>query len=94
MSLSVEWTDEAKETFDSIVSLIERKWSDKEIRSFVQRTQKIISLIADQPYMYKASLNNNVRQVVITPQTSMFYQINAEFIIILFFWDNRQEPIF
>jgi plasmid stabilization system protein ParE len=94
MSLAVEWTDDAKETFDSIVFFIEIKWSEKEAKIFVKRAQKIISLITDQPYMYKASLNNNVRQAVITPQTSMFYEVHSQFITILFFWDNRREPLF
>ncbi|MDB5031045.1 type II toxin-antitoxin system RelE/ParE family toxin [Mucilaginibacter sp.] len=95
MSLAIFWTDEATETFDSIVLFIENRWALKQAEGFVKHTQKILSLIADQPYMYKASLNgNNVRQAIISPQTSMFYEIHHEFITILFFWDNRQEPIF
>ena len=94
MSLAIEWTDEAKETFAGIVSFIENKWTDREAKNFVKRAQKLISLIAVQPYMYKASLYNDVRQAVITPQTSTFYQIHPECVTILFFWDNRQEPIF
>ena len=94
MSLAIFWTDEATDTFDSIVSLIETKWTDKEAAEFVKHANKVITLIADQPYMYKSSISNNVRQVVITKQTSMFYEVQHEFITILFFWDNRQEPIF
>ncbi len=94
MSLALIWTDEAIETFDGVVLFIENKWSKKEADKFVQRTQKILKLIADQPYMYKASLNNNVRQAIFTKQTSVFYEVHDEFITVLFFWDNRQEPIF
>jgi plasmid stabilization system protein ParE len=94
MSLALIWTDEAIETFDGVVTLIENKWSKKEADKFVQRTQKILTLIADQPYMYKASLSNNVRQAIFTKQTSVFYEVHDEFITVLFFWDNRQEPIF
>jgi hypothetical protein len=94
MSLAVFWTDDATDTFDSIVSLIESKWSSKEVADFVNHTNKIIALITHQPLMYKASINNNVRQAVITKQTSMFYEVYQDFVTILFFWDNRQEPIF
>ena len=94
MSLAVFWSDDATATFDSIVLFIENKWNEKQAEIFVKHTQKILSLIADQPYMYRASLNNNVRQAIISPQTSMFYEIHLEFITILYFWDNRQEPIF
>ena len=94
MNLAVFWTDDAKITFDSIVVFIESKWSTKEAENFVRHTQKVLKLISDQPYMYKASINNNVRQAVITKQTSIFYEVHHEFITILYFWDNRQEPAF
>jgi plasmid stabilization system protein ParE len=93
MSLAVFWSDEATETFDNIVSFIEHKWSEKQAAIFVKHTQKILLLISDQPYMYKSSISNDVRDAVISSQTSMFYEIHDSYIIILFFWDNRQEPI-
>jgi plasmid stabilization system protein ParE len=93
MSLEVFWSDDAKETFDSIVLFIEIKWSEKQAQVFVRQTQKILSLISNQPEMYKASINTSVRQAIITSQTSMFYEIHKDYITILFFWDNRQEPI-
>ena len=93
MSLAIQWTDEAKETFDSVVLFIEYKWSERQAKIFVKRTHKILSLISKQPYMYKASINNSTRQAFIAPQTSMYYEIHCEHITILFFWDNRQEPI-
>ena len=94
MSLAIFWTDDAEVTFDSIVLFIEANWSRKDAETFVKHTQKVIMLIADQPYMYKASINNDVRQAVITKQTSMFYEVHRDFITVLYFWDNRQEPVF
>jgi plasmid stabilization system protein ParE len=94
MSLAVFWSDDAAITFDSTVLFIENKWGEKQAELFVKHTNKILLLIADQPYMYKASLNNTVRQTIISPQTSMFYEVHHEFITILYFWDNRQEPVF
>ncbi len=93
MSLVVFWSDEATETFDSIVLFIENKWSEKQAETFVKHTQKILLLISDQPYMYKESINSNVRQAVISPQTSLYYEIHKGYITLLFFWDNRQESI-
>ena len=93
MSLKVFWSDEATETFDSIVIFIENKWSERQAETYVKHTQRILSLISDQPYMFKASIENNIRQATITPQTSMYYEVHNDYITILFFWDNRQEPI-
>jgi len=93
MSLAVFWSDEATETFDSIVLLIEIKWGERQAEIFVKHSQKILSLISNQPYMYKASINSSVRQAVISSQTSLYYEIHDGYITLLFFWDNRQEPI-
>ena len=93
MSLTVFWADEAEETFDNIVLYIESNWGERHAKKFVQHVQKVLKLISDQPQMYKASVNNNVRQAVISPQTSLYYEIHNEHITLLFFWDNRQEPI-
>lgn len=93
MSLSVLWTDEAQETFDRIVLLLEDNWGMAAARKFIQDVQKTTTLLQEQPYLYKASPVLNCRQAVITHQTSMFYEVTDNQIIILFFYDNRQEPI-
>ncbi len=92
MSLEVFWADEATETLDSIVLFIEYKWGERQAKAFIKHTQRILLLISEQPYMYKASINSGVRQAIISPQTSMYYEIHDGFITILFFGDNRQEP--
>jgi plasmid stabilization system protein ParE len=37
MSYTIFWTDEALETFDAIVLLIENKWGNKQAGVFVKR---------------------------------------------------------
>ncbi|HEY8929020.1 MAG TPA: type II toxin-antitoxin system RelE/ParE family toxin [Mucilaginibacter sp.] len=93
MSLAILWSDDAKDTFDIIVSFIESEWGESSSKKFVTHTNKILKLISDQPYMYKSSFSIDVRQAFISPQTSLYYEIHQESIMILFFWDNRQEPI-
>jgi plasmid stabilization system protein ParE len=94
MSRSIYWTEEAHETFDGIVLTIDNKWGVKQAGLFVKRVQQILTLIADQPYLFKASITHDVRQAIISKQTSMFYEVKETSISILFFWNNRQEPMF
>ncbi|MBD1385649.1 type II toxin-antitoxin system RelE/ParE family toxin [Mucilaginibacter rigui] len=94
MSHAIYWTDEAHETFDAIVLIIEDKWGFKQAGVFVKRVQQILSLIAEQPYLFRASITHDLRQAIISKQTSMFYEVKENSINILFFWDNRQEPLF
>jgi len=45
--------------------------------------------------MFKASaIKTDIQVGSIIKQTSFFYEIQENELIILFFWDNRQEPIF
>jgi len=93
MSLPILWTDEAKETFDNTVIQIEYKWGISSAAKFVSQANRTLNTIALQPYLFKASYTSNVRQAFITKQTSMFYEVHSTYIAVLFFWDNRQEPI-
>lgn len=93
MSLPVFWTDEATETFDRIVVLIENKWGQSSAAKFIKNVYRNIALVSTQPYLYKVGFSG-ARQSVITHQTSMFYEVTDERIIILFFYDTRQDPLF
>ncbi|HCN82055.1 MAG TPA: hypothetical protein DIT07_00310 [Sphingobacteriaceae bacterium] len=93
MSLPVFWTPEAEDTFGSIIDFIRNNWGEKHAVNFIKRSEKVINTISTQPYMFKGSYSQNIRQGFVTKQRSLFYQINDNYIVILFFWDNRQEPI-
>ncbi|HSM47087.1 MAG TPA: type II toxin-antitoxin system RelE/ParE family toxin [Draconibacterium sp.] len=94
MALNVRWTSESEDTFSDIINYLEQEWTEKEIRKFAQKTQKIILQIAKNPKMYKATGKEEIRRAVITKQTSLFYHINevSNLITLLAFWDNRKNP--
>lgn len=95
MTLPIFWNIEAQITFDAIVEYIESVWGEKEVANFFHQTQRVLKSISKQPYIFKASeINQNIRKGLISKQTSLFYQVEKNRIIILYFWDNRQEPIF
>jgi len=95
MSLAVIFTDDASGMLLSITNLSENKWGAKQAEKFLTKTYKIIDLISTQPYLFKASvIKENVRIGIVSKQTSFFYEVHDDKIIILFFWDNRQDPIF
>lgn len=94
MALNVRWTPESEETFSAIINYLEQKWTEKEIRKFAQKTQKIILQISRNPKLFKASGKEEIRRAVITKQTSLFYHIDEvlNLITLLAFWDNRRNP--
>ena len=94
MSLKVEYAPEAEETLILVYEFILGNFGKRSAESFLAKAEKIIKLIAELPHMYKASpFDENVRIGLITKQTSVFYRVTQEKLELLFFWDNRQEPI-
>jgi plasmid stabilization system protein ParE len=93
MSLEIVFTPKAKDTFISIVSFIQQKWGNRSSEKFIEKTYKILDTISQQPYLFKAYQENDVRKGLITNQTSVVYRIQHDRVEILFFWDNRQDPV-
>jgi plasmid stabilization system protein ParE len=93
MSLPIFWTDEAKETFDAIFFFILDKFSEQSAKKFLKQTNKILQIIKVQPEIFEASILDQCRKGRITDQTSVFYKIQDDQIRLLFFFDNRQDPL-
>ena len=93
MSREVVLTPKAKETLFDVIFFIRLKWGDKSAEKFTLETNRVINTIAQQPYIFKAYGETDVRKGLINKHTSIVYRILQDRIDILFFWDNRQEPI-
>ncbi len=94
MGLNIQYTPEAEETLNSVYYFIIEKFGKRPAEAFLTKADKIIQLIAEMPEMYKAApFDENVRIGLISKQTSIFYRMKEDSVELLFFWDNRQEPI-
>lgn len=95
MSLKIVYTPNAQNTFIAIYNSIEDRFGIRSADKFLTDAEKTIELIAKNPLMFRASqFDINARIGFISRQTSLFYYVSEETIYLLFFWDNRQEPIF
>jgi hypothetical protein len=55
----------------------------------------VLAAITESPFIYQAiEIDPEVRKAVIHGNCSLFYRVSGQKIVILFFWDNRQDPIF
>ena len=93
MKLTVVLTPRAKETFIATILQIKHKWGDQSADKFVERAYEVLDTLAQQPYLFKTYQDENVRKAFITKQTSLVYRVTFDRIEVLFFWDNRQEPV-
>jgi plasmid stabilization system protein ParE len=95
MNYTIIFSNTAVETFDSIREQIYNRWGDISVIDFEQRTLKVLELIERSPFIFQSiPISENIRKGFIHRNCSMFYEIREHRIEILFFWDNRQDPIF
>ncbi|NVJ47224.1 MAG: type II toxin-antitoxin system RelE/ParE family toxin [Cytophagia bacterium] len=92
MILKIVWTDEAEESFDEIFQYLCRKWSLDVAQNFAQRVDDMIKVISEKPRIFKQSRTKLVYQALVSKQVSLFYLLKDENLILLSFWDNRQDP--
>jgi len=92
MALNVNWTEEAKTTYEDILNYLQEEWSAREIETFIERTDNLLSIISQQPYLFKASAYKEIRKAVMGKHNSLFYFVKNGEIYLLTFWDNRQNP--
>ncbi len=94
MSFQIYYTPRSKETLLSVYEFILIKFGKNSADKFISKAEKTISTIAEFPLMFRSSIiDENIRIGLITKQTSLFYLVKETSIDLLFFWDNRQEPI-
>ncbi|MEO6631137.1 MAG: type II toxin-antitoxin system RelE/ParE family toxin [Mucilaginibacter sp.] len=94
MHFDVIFSDEADDTFESIGQQIMNKWGEKELKEFRRRTYNVTEIISNFPLIFQAVNKTHVRKAFIHKNCSMFYVVGEKRIEVLFFWDNRQDPMF
>lgn len=94
MGLPVVISETAFKTFESICAQIHERLRPKAVSDFKKNTIKTLELISNSPFVYKETeFDPNIRQGLIKKISSVFYEIKTDRIEVLFFWDNRQEPM-
>lgn len=92
--MQIIWSKNAQITFDAIVVYLENTFGNNVAKKFIAKADSSIQTIASFLNLYKAiSLKQNVRKATISKVCSFYYEINDNTVVILYFWDNRQEPI-
>ncbi|MEA5129375.1 MAG: type II toxin-antitoxin system RelE/ParE family toxin [Proteiniphilum sp.] len=94
MMLSIRWTKPAaKQKSGTLIYWTERIGSEKYAEKINAETNKAIKSIQQNPHIgTKVKGAKEVRRLVVMKDYSLFYRIKKEFIEIIAFWDNRQNP--
>jgi plasmid stabilization system protein ParE len=89
------WTDSANKSFSKIIEYLDKNWTEREVRKFINDTLTLLSNLKRQPEMCRPSLKRkNVRIGIINKHTQVVYhyQPTKKEIVILLFWNFKQNP--
>ncbi|MGE5339943.1 MAG: type II toxin-antitoxin system RelE/ParE family toxin [Candidatus Omnitrophota bacterium] len=93
MAYEIEWTENAREDLKRIIEYIRDEWSINVAEKFIDKVDSILEIISDSPYIGMASIKRKgVRQILITRHNRLFYRLMNNKIILLSFFDTRQDP--
>jgi plasmid stabilization system protein ParE len=92
VALEIVWTLEAEKKFENIIDYLLKVWSEKEVIQFVETTDKVANFISEYPRMFRKTDKRNVYEALITKQNLMVYKVFRNRIVIITFWDTRQDP--
>ena len=84
-------TPRAERNFDSIISYIKQEWGEKIAEEFIQKVDDIFKLLKTFPLMGQIE-NSDIRGFQLTKHTRILYRLRDNKIIILSFFDVRQNP--
>ncbi len=84
-------TPKAEQDFDSIVEYIRQQWGDRTAKQFVQKTDEIFKLLKNFPSIGPIE-KGEIRGLQLSPHTRILYRVRNEKIIVLAFFDVRQDP--
>lgn len=93
MALTVYWSKRADYKFDKIISHINKEWGETVTRAFVKKVYDFLDILVEFPEI--GSMEHPEREIrgfVIVKQLTLFYKIKQDKIILLNFYDNRQNP--
>lgn len=84
-------TPKAEKNFDMIVDYLTREWGKQTAQQFIQKTDDILSILKNYPLLGQVE-KDSIRGLHLSKQTRILYRIHNNKIIILSFFDVRQDP--
>jgi len=83
-----------RETYQLLANQLRQRWGDSFVIKFEAKIGKCLKAILMSPYIYPiAEENMELRKCLLHKNCSMLYKIDGDFILIICFWDNREDPI-
>lgn len=91
--MRIVWTEKARKGFSDILDYIELKFGNTARQSFTVKTKDFTRLLSEFPEIGTLEIpEKKLRGFQLTKQTRVFYRLKNDQIILLTFFDSRQNP--
>jgi len=92
-SYKLIWSDESLNKLNGIIQYLNNRWTEKEIKRFIQLLDHQLNLIQSNPYIFPvSSQSNELRKAVLSKQTTIYYSVVEFEVRLITLFDNRQNP--
>ena len=93
MALEIEWSKRADNSFDRIIDFLQVEWGDQVVKTFVKKTYDFLEILAEFPEIGSIQVKERgIRGFALIKQVIVFYKIKGKSIILIDFFDTRQDP--
>ncbi|MBU2445136.1 MAG: type II toxin-antitoxin system RelE/ParE family toxin [Bacteroidetes bacterium] len=92
MALEIYWSKRADKKFDKILEYLLVEWGERITGTFVKKVYDFLDILSEFPEI--GTIENKekgIRGFTIVKQINIFYKVSGYTIIILDFFDNRQD---
>lgn len=95
MALEILWTKRAEKGYNKIVLYIQKEWTEREVRNFIQETQAFIELLKKNPKILQPSVKKNLYRGPLNRLTIVTYKFKPDKnqIILVNIRSARQKPL-
>lgn len=89
--MNIIWSRQAKKYYWQNIDYLEAEWTFQDVINFIEKVERTIDLLSMKNVEFISTNYQNVNQVVITKQITLYYRIESGKLELLRFWNNYQD---
>ena len=91
--MKLVWSKKAKYNFYTIQNYLELYWSPLIAKKFINDVLRVNNLLEKNPQLGKYRSDLECREIVISKHITLYYETKENYIRLIAFSNNRQQPV-
>ncbi|MBP2833564.1 type II toxin-antitoxin system RelE/ParE family toxin [Aquimarina sp. U1-2] len=89
---AIIWSSQASLEYWNNINYLLEEWTIKDAAAFVDKVEELIEQVKTGNIIFKPTNREDIYHVVVVKQITLFYEVQADTITLLRFWNNYQDP--